>query len=75
MAFGLFHGVVFLPTLLSLCGPSDLQTEVDNKNDPEVEDHQGPMEVRIIGYDNCMHFPYPFCMFWTRMTIVDQCVL
>lgn len=48
MAFGLFHGVVFLPTLLSLCGPSALE-EDDNKNEPDdgnnVAEQQSPVEV------------------------------
>ena len=35
VVFGLFHGVVFFPVLLSLCGPNNNTDEEDDKDDNE----------------------------------------
>ena len=44
MSFGLFHGVVFFPVLLSICGPSAASTtslpEPQDASGQEVSDHE-----------------------------------
>lgn len=46
MVFGLFHGLLFLPTILSLAGPNEIQTKV-KKKETVVSEHNGYCNVPL----------------------------
>ena len=46
VVFGLFHGLLFLPTILSLAGPNEMQTKVEKK-ETVVSEHNGYCNVPL----------------------------
>ena len=47
LLFGLFHGLIFLPVLLSLIGPQSTRKVIKNKDDID-----GIKSIDANGYDN-----------------------
>ena len=67
--FGLFHGLLFMPTILSLIGPKE--TQLDDK-DEEMEqngtDKRMKLEERKNGIDNKVYDP------WTKLDYIVRLI-